>query len=733
MSSTLTRGRRFGAALAAAAVAATTIFAATPAMASGPGGLPGGPGGLPGGPGSGTGITWMSQPNAVGDLTVGDTVDSYLMAAGAVSYAAADASVADLGLNVDSTGHLTGTVADVPGAYAFTVTASDGAEGTSDQTFTGTVTRVEAPDYHPVWLSLTEPSGTVGSPYYFQLEATNWNGSMSVEENDGSFNFPPGLNLDVERKAIFGTPTKAGDYTFTLVAVGPDWTLRTPHTFTIHIAEAQPEDPWMSETFTFEQGAQAHELINVPGATNVTFGSDSDTYDLSIVKQGGKFYLDGLFTTYGGWGITLNATVGGQQYEKTLYGTALQGLPNFPREQTEFTGTARVGEEYSAAIVANYEETLTLEGTLPAGLTFKYKHGVGMITGTPTKVGNVSFNVIASNTRYPAAGETRVFNGFSINVKKGKPVVDGYALGNLTAGQKINHTFTGTNVDFWQTDGTLPAGLTFNRETATLSGTVEYGDEAYGGYYDFAVIGSQEKTDDTDEQVYRGTVTRHHDGGKSNPVITTTTRDLGKMQQGVPYSKQLTSDKDVQWEVSSGDLPAGITLSKSGVLSGTPTKYGLYDFTVTAFNDEGSMAKRFGVAVRPPVSVNPPGGMEEGTTNAGATITVSGSGFAPDSDVTVVLRSNPVTLGSFTADSDGKVEASVTIPLNTPAGTHHLYFVDEDGVEYLISEITVAAAGDSTDVIPGLGFEGAPFLGVAALMLLGGAALMVRRRKVAAE
>lgn len=700
--STTNLGRRVSASLVTAAVIAATAFAASPAMA---------------GP-----LTpvWVSEPDLLGDLTIGDEVSRQLEADDAVSFNAADAAAEELGLDVSSDGLLTGYVTGTPGEYSFGVNAVSSSDVTATQTFTGALL---AADITPVWNTDTLADGTVGSEYYVGFNVPN---AVSYTVGEG---VPAGLVVEADH--ISGTPTESGDFTFTVTAVGSDDST-ADQVFNLHINDVVVDSPWVTtqeDLEGWEQDLQVHQQLDVPGATAIRFDEDSNTYGLSIVNEDGDFYLDGVFDTYGGWGITLIATVDGEDYTQTFYGEALRGLPNFAGAQEEFHGTARVGEEFSSYIVTNNADELQESGDLPDGLEFTSDGGMGVVSGTPTEAGTFNFKVSAANSRYQF-GEDSPFNGFQINVKAGLPVVDEYNLGNLVVGQKINHKFTGTNVDFWDADGTLPAGLTFNRDTATLSGTVEYGDEAYDGYYDFAIVGSQNRTEDTDEQHYIGTVQRYV-VGENNPTITSAT--LPEMTQGAVYSYQLTADQDVKWEVSSGYLPAGITLSKSGLLSGTPEYDGKYEVTVTAFNDEGSVSKDFEGIVKPSnVVVDQPGGTNNGTVVAGTTITVSGSGFSPDSDVTVVLRSNPVTLGSFTADSNGKVVASVKIPLNTPAGTHHLYFVDENGVEYLISEITVAAAGDSTAVIPGLGFEGAPYFGVAALMLLGGAALMVRRRKVAA-
>ncbi|MGO7983548.1 hypothetical protein ACC691_37510, partial [Rhizobium johnstonii] len=95
----------------------------------------------------------------------------------------------------------------------------------------------------------------------------------------------------------------------------------------------------------FAQGTSIHQLLDVPGATNVVFDAQSNDYDLSIVNEGGLFYLDGDFTISGGWGITLTATVDGQDFTQTFTGTAAQGLPSFPRDGQEVSSDAQFGDD----------------------------------------------------------------------------------------------------------------------------------------------------------------------------------------------------------------------------------------------------------------------------------------------------------------------------------------------------------------------------------------------------
>jgi hypothetical protein len=68
----------------------------------------------------------------------------------------------------------------------------------------------------------------------------------------------------------------------------------------------------------------------------------------------------------------------------------------------------------------------------------------------------------------------------------------------------------------------------------------------------------------------------------STPVTITTT-SLPAMTVGVPFSATLVATGGISpytWSVSSGTLPAGLSLSSAGVISGTPTVEGPYSFSV---------------------------------------------------------------------------------------------------------------------------------------------------------
>lgn len=86
------------------------------------------------------------------------------------------------------------------------------------------------------------------------------------------------------------------------------------------------------------------------------------------------------------------------------------------------------------------------------------------------------------------------------------------------------------------------------------------------------------------------------------PTITTTS--LGLITEGVEYSLTLaaTGTVPIEWTVVSGALPSGLNLTNGGLLSGTPSAEGSYDFTILAANGAGNDTRQYTGNVQAPVS-----------------------------------------------------------------------------------------------------------------------------------
>lgn len=121
---------------------------------------------------------------------------------------------------------------------------------------------------------------------------------------------------------------------------------------------------------------------------------------------------------------------------------------------------------------------------------------------------------------------------------------------------------------------------------------------------------------------------------------------------------------------------------------------------------------------------------------AGEDLALSYSGFQPFEQVTLVMRSTPVTLGTFTADAAGVVTATVTLPATSEAGPHTLTLsgplTGERVVDFRLAAapqnrepLTASPSPRETDRTWTFG------LGGGALLLLGSAVFIFHRRRAA--
>ncbi|HXM98965.1 MAG TPA: Ig domain-containing protein, partial [Candidatus Dormibacteraeota bacterium] len=110
-------------------------------------------------------------------------------------------------------------------------------------------------------------------------------------------------------------------------------------------------------------------------------------------------------------------------------------------------------------------------GSLPTGLSLNA--GSGVISGTPTTVATTNFTVTATDSTSPTAQTAA--KALSITVSASGLVITTTSLPSGVVTSNYNQTLQssgGTNPVTWTiTTGTLPAGLTLNAATGSISGT----------------------------------------------------------------------------------------------------------------------------------------------------------------------------------------------------------------------------------------------------------------------
>ena len=147
-----------------------------------------------------------------------------------------------------------------------------------------------------------------------------------------------------------------------------------------------------------------------------------------------------------------------------------------------------------------------------------------------------------------------------------------------------------------------PIGVSVDPSTHTVyvangGGTVSVIDEATSAVTATIPVGSQPHGVAVDPATHTAYVANYGDGTVSvitHPVITTTS-PLPPGTAGMPYTTTLHAAGGISpwtWAVTGGSLPAGLTLSPGGTITGTPAAPGTRTFTAQATDHDGNTAAK---------------------------------------------------------------------------------------------------------------------------------------------
>ena len=308
-------------------------------------------------------------------------------------------------------------------------------------------------------------------------------------------------------------------------------------------------------------------------------------------------------------------------------------------------------------------------GALPGGIALS---AAGVLSGTPTAAGTFSFTV-----RVRDANTVTATRAQSLTVIAA-PSVTTTTLPNAGLATAYSQTLVvtgGLTPYTWSVSaGALPAGLSLSA-AGVLSGT-----PTAAGTSSFTVRVQDANAAFAKQALSLAVVVA--------PSVTTAT--LASSEVSAVYSQTLAATGGTTpytWSVSAGALPSGLTLSSAGVISGTPTAAGTFNFTVRvrdAAAATGTKALSLTVAALPAIpAVTLPNG-ERGLTYSQTLVATDGtvpytwtrtSGTLPGGitlSAAGVISGTPTATGTFTftvrvTDTLGKSSAAQSMTIQIRA------------------------------------------------------------------
>jgi large repetitive protein len=271
--------------------------------------------------------------------------------------------------------------------------------------------------------------------------------------------------------------------------------------------------------------------------------------------------------------------------------------------------TVTANQSYSATITASggsgsYTYALAPGSSLPAGLTLSNS---GTVSGTASTAGSYTFTIVASDTVY--AGETGS-RQYTLTVNPASTLtLTPASLPNGTAGGSYSPVTisasggSGSYTYALAPGSSLPPGLTLSN-SGTVSGTT-----STAGSYTFTIVASDTVyASETGSRQYTLTV---------NPAstLTLTPTSLPNATVGDSYSPVTITASGGSGSytfalATGGKLPAGLTLTSAGVLSGTPTTTSgsPFRFTIVATDKSNSHltgSRAYTLTVDPAITLSP--------------------------------------------------------------------------------------------------------------------------------
>lgn len=446
------------------------------------------------------------------------------------------------------------------GVNTVTITATNSL-GNDTETFTITVNAI------PVLATISDQSYTAGTDITpFTISSVGY-----PDATYSATNLPAGLTLNGSTGVVSGNPTRAdmGMNTVRFTATNSTGSDSQDVTITIN---AVPELATITDRLYGVGRTITPFSASATGYPTITYSASGLPDGLTLDTSTGEITGSPTSSAVGDHSVTITATNStGTDTETFTIAVRVHAIPDITAVADQVYTAGTQISTLTITAIGPPDPVITVSG-LPNGLSFN--QSTGEITGTPTRT-DMGVNTVTISATNLVGTTTATFD-ITVNAI---PVLANITNKTYTAGTGIT-PFSLTSVgypDATYSATNLPAGLTLNQSTGVVTGNPTRADMGVNTVRFTA-------TNSTGSDFQDVTITIN-----AVPVLSNITNKTYTAGTAItPFSLSASGHPGITY--SATNLPAGLTISSSGVVTGNPTRadMGVNTVRFTATNSTGS-------------------------------------------------------------------------------------------------------------------------------------------------
>jgi hypothetical protein len=443
----------------------------------------------------------------------------------------------------------------------------------------------------PIIQTTSLRSGEKGVWYSANLEASDY------AEWDWSGDVPSGLYIyGYEGDGyIYGTPTEARTYNFTVTATNKAGSNTKPLSITITPEQTAPEIYPADAPNTIQLGQSTVIYLNSNRSGKWSLSGDVEQLGVELNNYDYLDYnnvyiapkMEGTFEFI----VTVTNDKGSNSMSFEINVTK-PPVPQISSPSYWPSQTVTVGDYAEISLetdrtVTSWDWTGSPNSPVPGFSIDRTPYYIDF-SGRPTMPGTYTFDVTAINAGGTSAPQTVTFTVLPPPVPPPPTItIDGPT--KIAKGESNSWSLSSTQNAIWSAEG-LPWWLELISNDEQNSYAALYGTPTESGTFTFTITASNSQG--SDSKTFTINVIT-----PEIPIITT--ESLPNGVNGEYYSFQLEGEggtpRYINWD---GELsPPGLVINDTGRISGTPTKAGTYVFAITVGNSTGESKKSLAITI----------------------------------------------------------------------------------------------------------------------------------------